>query len=110
MSLASLMTTTGNLERRTVTKGEMGGEEPTWSVQLSTERCDVQPAGADTLLKYARNNIVVTHRIFFTRDISARVTDRFVVGTRYFKVVGYSPPGTGRFQWPAVIDAEEEFA
>jgi hypothetical protein len=109
VSLDDLMTTTGTLQRKAVTKGEMGGQVPTWAdTAYADEPCDLQPSDGKTRLRYEQQGMYCSHLVFLTRDVAARKTDRFAIGSRYFLILGYQPPND-RDDWPAILEVEEQF-
>lgn len=106
--LSGMLRSTGTLERKSITKDSSGGEVATYSTVTADIPCDIQSTSATIQFHYQQRHLHVSHRIYFASDVAARETDRFVVGSRVFKVMGYTPPGTNYTDWPAVIDCQEE--
>jgi hypothetical protein len=107
MSLDSLMESAGTLYRKSTVKSAGGGQTPTWTAVGSETACDLQPNSASIRVQYGQRHLETTFVAFFASDIGARETDRFLVGSRKFVVLGWQPP-QGRDEWPGVLDLKEE--
>lgn len=109
MSLLSMCNDTITLQRQTRNKDAAGGWVSTWAdVSGMTDiPADIQPAESRTVVAYSQQQMMVSHTIFLSQDITAKATDRITSGGRYFKVHGYTPPGS-RDEWPAKADCQEE--
>jgi hypothetical protein len=115
VSLESMCRSTATLERHTITKDSSGGMVvPPWNTQKSDITCDIQPATASTILRWAQLVIRVSHTIYCTEDIGALAGDRITVtaddgSVRYFKVEGDGKVAAGyEDDWPATVDVIEE--
>ncbi len=106
-----MMRTTCTLRRQTSTKA--GGGPVAAYADVSGQQnvaCDVQPAGADEVLRFLQKGLVVSHTVYLAQDIGARASD--VIATadgRTFLVLGggYEQGATGYLQWPAQVHAQE---
>lgn len=108
MSLASMLRSIGTLQRSTSTKDASGGAtKGAWS-EVTTAACDIQPASSDVREQYMQQKLVVSHSVFVADDVGARAGDRWLFGTRYFLVQGYTPPAPGYPSWPGRIDGLEQ--
>lgn len=102
-----MLKTTVTLERQTVTKDLGGAAGRTWATVTADIACDIQPANSSIQLNYSQRQLEVSHVIYFANDVGALATDRFVSGSRVFKIVGYSKAAPGRGSWPAKADVLE---
>jgi len=111
MSLLGMFRTTGTLQRQVVAKDADGGKTSTWAnVSGATAiACDIQPAGSSVVMRFAQRQMNCTHSVYVGGDIAARDTDRFVIGSRVFKILGYEPPAPGYSQWPGTLQVEESY-
>ncbi len=106
-----MLRTTGTLQRQTSTKAGGGPVAAYADVAGAVDvPCDVQPAGADEVLRFLQKGLVVSHTVYLASDIGAVASDLFITADgRTFLVLGggYEPPATGYTQWPAQIHAQE---
>lgn len=86
MSLASLTSIHSvTIEQRTTAKDAAAGVTRTWSTK-STKTCRVQPLSASKRAEFAKNEIQVSHTMYFDVDPSISNGDRIKFGSRYFEV------------------------
>lgn len=80
MSLLDNLPHTCDILRPTIAQDALGGDyEASESAYLSDEPCWVQPASASKIIEFAKRDQVVTHRVFFNRNPSIRLTDKIRV-------------------------------
>lgn len=82
------------LQRHTPRQGGAGGQKESTFVpdpNATEVQCDIQPATADTKLKYMQDRMVVSHTLYFDWDYSPNIKDRWVDdnGLRVFIVQGW---------------------
>lgn len=124
MSLQSLLRSACTVKRQSnpqSAKDRSGGPVPSWVAvpNLVGVPCDVQPADAATVERFAQRNIVVHSTVFFARDIGSstlragdrlEVTDLPTGRIRYLLFVkgGYAAGAAGYAQpWPSVAHVQE---
>ncbi len=92
MSLEALMDQLATLERAQPKKGGTYTQDPTLYVPdgvASNVICSVQPANARTQVVYLQRQMRITHTLYFDQDWGALPRDRWVVGDKYYIVVGW---------------------
>lgn len=108
MSQLSLCRTVATLQRETVLYDASGGQTKVWADLTADVPCDIQPASSQRVTVYAAKKIEVSHTIYLSQDVSAKATDRFVSGTRIFRIKGYKPSAPGYEEWPSEADVMEQ--
>jgi len=81
-----------DLEERTVTQGDLMDDTYTWSKKQRNVRCRLQPIKSMERVLLMREGVKVTHRLFLGTRIPVDPNDRFVMGTRTFKIKGSINP------------------
>ncbi len=105
-----MLRSTCTLRRQTSTKAGGGPSAVYADVSGQTNvACDVQPAGADVVLRFRQLGLVVNHTVYLAADIGAQASDLIVTGGRTYLVIegGYEPGATGYLSWPAQAHVEE---
>lgn len=111
MSIATLMTDTITVQRKTVGKDSSGGPtEASWPALSgqSDVPADVQPASSDIRMQFLQRQGVVTHTVFTIRDTGARESDRVIFGTKVLVVRGPSRDASAGRNVVWAIDCEEQ--
>lgn len=114
MSQESMCRSEAQLQRSTATKDTSGGITLAWANQGDVAGCDIQPASATTVERYAQDQIEVSHTMYLFADCGAQNDDRFLFtdpdddSQRIFKVRGVRKKAPGYAQWPYLIDVIED--
>lgn len=102
------------LQRSTAAKDTSGGVTLTWADDGGPFGCDIQPASAKTIERYAQDQMEVSHTVFHFDNLGALTQDRIAFtdpdddSVRYFKVQGARKKAPGYDQWPYMIDVIED--
>ena len=95
-----------DLEERSVTQGDYMDDTYVWSKKRRNVRCRLQPVKAYERVMLMREGVKITHRLFLGSLVSVDESDRFVMGSRTFKIKGVvNPDELGRL---LQCDLEEE--
>lgn len=77
------------IQRRSNDVSDLGGKNNVKWIPLKTiNPCWVQPARADTKYQYKRRDEYVTHSVYFDRDPTVTINDRFLFNDKLFQIKG----------------------
>ena len=84
MSLASLATTTADIERKSTTASSYGGHTDSWSVVYDDVAGTLQPLSGHLRERFARMGIEVSHVFYTATALTTQAGDRLVIsGVNY---------------------------
>lgn len=90
-SIKALLDKTGNHQRNNPTADSQGGDVAAWSTINAGVKMAIWPAESNVANDYLRRDIVVNFSICTDVDLAARPSDRIVVGSDYYIVMGLEP-------------------
>lgn len=93
MSILDAFPHTATAKRRTRTKGTLGGTKDSFPTILFTDRpCWQQPAGDSEIDRYAKRQITITDKVYFTIEPEVDERDILIIGGRTFEVRSRAVP------------------
>ena len=93
MSLLSLSTHTADFERKTTTVGTSGGQVETFAAAYEDVRGSLQPASGDTVEKFMRMSMRISHVFYTETAITLVAGDRMVIGSAKYIVQWFADQG-----------------
>jgi hypothetical protein len=92
MSLSTLLDTRLTIQRQQITPDGSGGSVRSFAALLNNVSCAISPASTAVVADYARLDMRVDYRVYFTLDLDAaisgglRLGDRLTDGTVFYLV------------------------
>lgn len=93
MSLLTLCTKTVDIERKTTTYTSAGGHDDTFAAAYEDLRCTIQPASGQTMERFSRMSMRISHVLYTPTSIVLLAGDRVVDGINYYTVQWFADQG-----------------
>lgn len=92
----------------------LGGDSPSTTNRLTSQKCWIQPASRGTIIAYQRKDQTVTHDVYFGEDVACQVGEEIVASDGPFSgkilVVRHYVETTAGMSvgWRAVCEQKED--